>query len=270
MVPMASTLAAPPVVIPAAGLGTRLRGVIPESAKELAVLGGEPVLLASLLEAAAVEAPAVVLVTSPAKPEIRATAERLLDRPALRRLSVTFVEQPTPAGVFDAVARAAAVLGADRMAVVFPDFVHLPDQTGLARVLAVANALPRSVSCYGVFRKTADHAARMGGSATVELGARGRITEVLDAPLQPDSWHTGLVELRGTAFVRQVAGRSDVDVLEVLRRLARERRLYGVPLEGNLLDVGVPAGWRDAVARFDRGEATWRDRDTSAPERRSD
>ncbi len=248
----------PPVVIPAAGLGTRLRGVITESAKELAMLGGDPVLLAPLLEAVAAGAADVVIVTSPNKRAIRTAAEALLDRPALAALTVRFVEQPFPAGVFDAVARAAAVLDTDRTAVVFPDFVHLPDQTGLRQVLSASAQYDEDVTCYGVFRKTEAHAARMGGSARVELGEDGFITGVGGAGEAAASWHTGLVELRGTEFVKRAAGRLDGDVLTLLRGLAGDGLLAGVPLGGDLLDIGVPAGFHDAVARFDRGEAQWR------------
>jgi len=36
----------------------------------------------------------------------------------------------------------------------------------------------------------------------------------------------------------------------VLQRLARERRLAGVIAEASFFDVGVPEGYRDAVAAF--------------------
>jgi UTP-glucose-1-phosphate uridylyltransferase len=237
--------------------------VIREPAKELAMLGGEPILLAPLLEAAAVGSPPVVIVTSPTKPQIRAAAEQLLDRPSLRGLEVVFVEQPLPVGVFDAVARAAAVLGTERLAVVFPDFVHLPDQTGLGQVLAAAAPLPETASFYAVFRKTRSRAARMGGSARVELGEGNAVTEVGGAADTADPWHTGLVELRGTEFARRVAGLGDRGVLDLLRGLAADGQLYGAPLTGELLDIGVPAGFRDAAARFHRGEAQWRDATSS-------
>ncbi len=244
----------PPVVVPAAGLGSRLRGVI-DVDKELAVVGGQPVLWGALLEIAAAGAPPTVIVTSPTKPLIRATAEELLERDAVAGLEVTFVEQPEPRGVFDAVARAAAVLGTGRVAVLFPDFIHLPDQTGLKQVLEAPGVreLDRR-TVYGAYIRTPERASRMGGSARFDgiapVHGVGRVAD--DGTL-----HSGLVEVRGTEFVRRAEGLADGSVLELLRGLAADELLDAWPLD-ELLDVGVPAGYRDAVERFADGRAAWR------------
>lgn len=259
---MAAASRVPPVVIPAAGLGTRLTDVTGGGPKELVRLGGEPVLLAPLLEAAAAGARDVVIVTSPTKPAIReATSELLGTNPALTSLEVAFVDQPEPRGVYDAVARATALLQTERVAVVFPDFVHLPDQTGLTRLLIAAADLPPEATVYSIHRRTRERVARMGGSARVDgdfSGAVGAIDSVASGPAPAHPWHTGLVELRGTTFAPRAAGRSDGSVLDLLRELAAHGELFGVPLVGELLDVGIPDGFVDATERFGREEAQWR------------
>jgi len=218
-------------------------------------LGGRPALEGALLEAEAAGAAETVVVVAPGKEDLR---RRLVGR------GVRVVEQPAPVGTLDAVARGRAAIACDRVAVLYPDMLHLPDQTGLRRVAEAAGT--SEATWYALVRRTPERAARMGRSARVDTeprgGGRHRILAVhADPGDRPGALHTVLVELRGPreeALLADRRGAGDAALLPVLRRLAEEGLLFGLELPGDVLDVGIPAGYLDGVDRFDRGRARWR------------
>ena len=234
-----------PVVIPAAGLGSRLGALTRDCPKELLTLGGQPVLHGAGLELEAAGITDAVVVTSPSKPGIDAWA---------RAHDLRTVVQPAPLGVFDAVARAR--IEAPRFVVLFPDFVHLPDQTALRTLLVAAEAVPAEASVYGIVRRAAAHAVRMGPAAHVSGVGDGLVQIARVGPAQPTGLHTTFAELRGTAHSRRLAGGDD-GITDLLQGLADDGLLYGVELPGTILDIGIPAGYADAAQRFAHG-ARWR------------
>ncbi len=242
-----------PVVIPCAGLGSRLGALTRDCPKELLPIGGKPALHGVLLELTAAGVRDAVVVTSPRKPGIGAWVRE--HAPA-----VVLVEQPEPLGVFDAVERARAALGTDRFVVLFPDYLHLPDQTGLAAVLDQLAGLPEEASAYPLVRRGPEHGGRLGPTASVSGAMQGpwlRIQEV--GPSRPRGLHTIFAELRGTEHTRRLAG-GDEGIGSLLSGLAADGLLFGVQLPGDVLDLGIPAGHADAVARFHSGRACWRGR----------
>ena len=109
------------MIIPAAGMGTRLGNLVRLTPKEALPLGDRPAIEGALLEAAAAEAPHSVLVARAGPDPVRAWVE------AHGRAHVAV--QPTPLGVSDAIERGRARLpDAAEYAVLYPDYVHLPDQ----------------------------------------------------------------------------------------------------------------------------------------------
>ena len=240
-----------PIVIPAAGLGSRLGPLTQACAKELLSIGGKPALHGARLELAAARIEQAVIVTSPAKPQIgrwvRAQAPWL-----------EIVEQPEPLGVFDAVERGRSVLGADRFVVLFPDYVHLPDQRALAVFLEHVTDLPPEASAYPLLRRGPQDAERLGPTASVVADSHGGLLRIGSVgAARPTGLHTVFAELRGTEHSRRLAG-GDEGIGALLEGLARDGLLFGVELPGQVLDIGVPGGHADAVARFADGRARWR------------
>ncbi len=241
----------PPVVIPAAGLGSRLGPLTTDCPKELLLLGGRPALHGALLELEAAGGEQTVVVTSPRKPRIgewvRANAPR-----------VQIAVQPEPLGVFDAVERARELLATDRFLVLFPDYVHLPDQTAVATFLRRIHELPPEASAYPLVRRGPQHAGRLGPTASVTGTVQGGLLRIEAVGGVRDSGlHTAFAELRGTEHSRRLAG-GDEGIGSLLQGLADDGLLFGVELPGEVLDIGVPGGHADAVARFADGRASWR------------
>ena len=231
------------LIIPAAGRGTRLAPLTDACPKELLPLAGRPILDAALLEAANAGIPDVTLIVSPVKPQLRTWA----------RGRLTLAIQPEPRGSLDAIARAHP---APPYAVLFPDYVHAEGQRALASLCVAAAARP-DATWFGVIQLTEPD--RMGSTARVDLDPDGRITAVHTTRVGP-AWHTAFAEIRGAEHDRRIqAGPLDDDrVLTILRGLAAEGLLYGHPLPGTILDVGIRAGYADAQARFADGRGWWR------------
>ena len=238
-------------VIPAAGLGTRLHPLTLRTPKELLPVGGEPAIAASLREAQHAGIRRVVVVTSPTKPTL---AEWLAARTIARELEVVTVVQPEPLGVLDAVDRGRAELGAGPYAVLYPDYLQLPNRTGL-RQLVEAHAELRT-AIFGLLRVTEPCAGRMGRTAQVETlplgGRRHRVTAIRGVlALEVGVLHSTFAEIRTETYEATLAAQTesgDAALLPALRALVAAGQLHGVELEGTILDVGVRAGYDHAVA----------------------
>lgn len=289
-------------IIPAAGLGTRLSPLTLGAAKELLPLGAYPALTASILEAKAAAVQELIVVTSADKPQLaRFFAElRTLGRfiesgvapsrsgaavPAIRLaqlltgMTVRLVEQAQPLGVLDAVSRGLALTGMP-CAVVFPDLIHLPDQTALARLFAAHAACGQAV----IGLRAPDPKSPTGNTAAVTLGpeyasisARQR-AEATGTPLPiwgvgpargtPGELLTTFGQIHTRAMDDAIAAccrpRPDVPLADgglvhALNRMAQNGQLYGVLLPGEVVDVGSLAGYLDASGRFLSRRATFRD-----------
>jgi UTP--glucose-1-phosphate uridylyltransferase len=220
-----------------------------------------PLIHWALAEAADAGLTRAIVVTNPAKPMLGDVA-RAFARPGLR---VELVPQDRPAGLGDAMVRARPLIGERPFAVVLPDNLFRgPNQT--AAVLAAwdrfANAavLMAHVSVAEAQSKGATGRARVrpvpdGSLRVVELAHKGRgrfDTGGGDSAATP----IGRLVLPASAWDELdeiAAGLSpgaELDDVLLLQRLARRNALVGVPCNAEFFDVGVPDGYREAVAAF--------------------
>lgn len=268
-------MTAPPrrAVIPAAGLGTRMRGVDPLRPKELLPVAGRPLLLHALEEAALAGCVEAVVVIRPGKEDLRRLAEdpafARRDYPAaaadlarvLARLKVTFAVQELPRGECDAILAARDRLGDEPFAVAYPD--NLPRPPG---ALATACAALARTGRDAVALMAADEAAAPALSAAgrVDLAPRpdGLFAVERFHPKQPGAFTPRFPgELRTCGLYAALPHYLDY-IAEAARSLwsrdpraeltdGKVRRLMlaagvpfvGVPLEGTVLDAGSPAGY---------------------------
>lgn len=246
-------------VIPCGGLGTRLHPITRWLPKEMLPVALRPVLHWTLDEAADAGLLRAIIITNPHKPVLEAVA-RSYPGP----LELEFVPQDHPRGLGDAFLRARDQLGGAPFVVLLPDNLFQgPNPTaavlGTHRSTGLATVLLAEIAREDAPTKGAT------GRARLERGADGtlRVTDVADkgtgrfdagegAAVTP----IGRLALPGEALEefeevgRTLPAGAELDDVPVLQRLARRGALAGVLSEARFFDVGVPEGYREAVATF--------------------
>jgi UTP--glucose-1-phosphate uridylyltransferase len=265
-------------VIPAAGLGRRFLPVSRAVAKELLPLGRKPLIHHALDEVERAGFTSATIVTSPRKGGLRAYFEPdpVLER-ALRerddpetlahlqeaaaiagRLRLRFVEQPSPAGLGDAVLLAGAA-SQTPFAVLLPDDV-IPGADHWLRLLDVHAATGRP--CFCVRTVPADTAHRFGIAVCAPDGeGRLRVEHLVEKP--PRGRAPSNLSILGRYVVTD-------EVLGALERAGRDRSRQGelqltdayaalvasslpvmaVPFTGELFDSGTPEEYAASAARY--------------------
>lgn len=247
-------------VIPCGGLGTRLHPITRWLPKEALPVGLRPVLHWTLDEAADAGLLRAIVVTNPHKPLLEVVA-RSYSGP----LELEFVPQDHPRGLGDALLRARDHLAGSAFIAMLPDNLFRganPTAAVLAtrRATGLATVLLAEISREDAAAKgaTGRAAARAGPDGTL------RVTEVGDKG-------SGRFDTGGTAAAVTPIGRMafagdileefeevsrslppgrELDDVPILQRLARRGELAGVVHRAPFWDVGIPEGYRDAVAAY--------------------
>src|SRR4051812_34783351 len=247
-------------VIPCVGLGTRLHPITRWVPKEMLPVGLKPVLYWTLDEAADAGLLRAIIITNPHKPMLEAVARNYLGP-----LELEFVPQDHPRGLGDAFLRARDNLGGSSFVALLPDnlfqgtnpteaLMATYRQTGLTTVLLTEierkDAASKGATGRAAVRKKADGSLLV--TAIADKGA-GRFDTAGDqAAVTP----IGRMAFSGDILAEfEEVGRSlpagvELDDVPALQRLARRGAFGGVISPAKFFDVGVPEGYREAVAAF--------------------
>ena len=262
------------VVIPAAGLGTRILPATKAFPKELLPLVDRPIIQYGVEEAAAAGIRRVVLVTSPGNdmtaahfrpnPALEAILEKRGKTESLalvRRVSelaeLTTVHQEQPLGLGHAVLMGAPAVGGEPFAVLLPDDVIDADPPALRRMaelfeeldgpLLLVERVPRdAVNRYGII----DAAPIRPGVFEV----RGLVEKPDPEDAPSDLAIVGRYILTPDLFPvleRTGAGAGgEIQLTDGLRDLLAQRRIYACALAGVRHDAGNRLGFLQASLYF--------------------
>jgi UTP--glucose-1-phosphate uridylyltransferase len=247
-------------VIPCGGLGTRLHPITRWLPKEMLPVGLKPVLYWTLDEAADAGLLRAIIIINPHKPMLEAVA-RNYQGP----LELEFVPQDHPRGLGDAFLRARDQLAGSPFVALLPDnlfqgpnpttaLLATHRKTGLTTVLLAEikrnDAGSKGATGRASVRNAPDGSLRV--TAIADKGA-GRFDTAGDqAAVTP----IGRMAFPGNILDEfEEVGRTlgsgvELDDVPVMQRLARRDALAGVISPATFFDVGVPEGYRDAVAAF--------------------
>ena len=247
-------------VIPCGGLGTRLHPITRWLPKETLPVALRPVLHWALDEAADAGLLRAIVVTNPHKPMLEAVA-RSYPGP----LDLEFVPQDHPRGLGDALLRARDHLAGSPFVTILPDNLFQgpnPDGGGprhpsrhRTRHRAAGRDLPRGGCDQGrdrpcVHSREADGTIRVTGIAEKGEGRfdlAGQDSAV--TPIGRMAFPGGILE-EFEAVGRSLPPGAELDDVPVMQRLAGRGALAGTMNRARFYDVGVPEGYRDAVAAF--------------------
>ncbi|HEX5818521.1 MAG TPA: sugar phosphate nucleotidyltransferase [Gemmatimonadales bacterium] len=249
-------------VIPCGGLGRRLRPITQWVPKEMLPVGLKPLLYWALDEAAGAGLLRVVLVVNPHKPVVEAAA-RQYQGP----LELEFIPQPAFRGLGDALLCAQEALAGSPFVLLQPDqLFDGPNPT--STLLAGYRVSKRPTVLLGdVAQQDAEHVGAFGRATTEPLeGEVVRVTQLEGRGSSQARFDTGgaasaLAPLGRVVFPGDIFGAfeeaagvlppgAELDDRPVLQRLASQQRLAGVVTTARCYDIGVPEGYKDAVARW--------------------
>jgi UTP-glucose-1-phosphate uridylyltransferase len=247
-------------VIPCGGRGTRLHPITRWLPKEILPVGLRPILHWTLDEAADAGLLRAIIVTNPHKPVLEAAA-RNYEGP----LELEFVPQDHPRGLGDALLRARDHLAGSPFLAVLPDNLFRGPNPSAA-VVASYRATGRATVLLAEVSREAAASKGATGRATTRTEADGSlsVTDVGDkgtgrfdtagqeaavTPIGRIAFPGGILE-EFAEVGRSLPSGVELDDGPILQRLARRAALAGVISRAEFFDVGVPEGYRDAVAAF--------------------
>ena len=271
---MTTSAAVRSVLVPAAGLGTRMLPATKAVPKELLPLVDRPIIQYGVEEAARSGVRRVVLVTNPGN---TLTASHFAPAPdletelgargkpgllaAVRALTtladVTCVHQPRPLGLGHAVLCGRDAVGDAPFAVLLPDDVIDAEPPALRQMLDVFAARGGPVLLVERVPRAAVH--RYGIVAAEPLGAGVfRVTDLVEKPSAADA-PSDLAILGRYVLTPDVfdalestdrgAG-GEIQLTDGLRRLLRTRPIHACALNGTRLDAGDRNGFLKATIHF--------------------
>jgi UTP--glucose-1-phosphate uridylyltransferase len=247
-------------VIPCGGLGTRLHPITRWLPKEMLPVGLKPVLYWTLDEAADAGLLRVIVITNPHKPMLEAVA-RNYPGP----LELEFVPQDHPRGLGDAFLRARDHLAGSPFVALLPDNLFQGPNPTTALLDGYSQSKLTTVLLAQIERAEAGSKGATG-RASVRKAPDGtlRVTAVADkgaGRFDTAGDEVAVTPIGRMAFPGEIldefeeVGRGlgpgvELDDVPVMQRLARRDALAGVMSPARFFDVGVPEGYREAVAAF--------------------
>jgi UTP--glucose-1-phosphate uridylyltransferase len=248
-------------LLPCGGRGTRMLSVTGGAPKELVSVGGVPAIERVARECAASGITDVLVVIAPGKESVL----EWLERAAIAGLAVHGIVQPVARGLADAIRLGRDFAADGALAVALPDNLFDGAAPGLAQVLETFRAT--ATSTVAMAEITAEEASRRGATAAYPGAVDGDVYRITTVPSKQP--HDGAFSTGGRASAFTAVGRyaftaelweaieradaartpgEELDDVPVLRDLHARGRLLGRRMRGRFLDVGVPAGWREADA----------------------
>ena len=258
-------------IIPAAGLGTRVRTIAGNLPKELLTVAAKPLIIHAIEGLVASGVRQIAVVINPSKQSIR---QFLLGDPPeflapqldahlrvlLRTCEFKFLVQPKPAGLADAVSLCREFVEDEPFALVLPDNILVDGLPAVSQMIPFFSRYPQDM--LGALRLKTRDSSRFGNVGILATDAiPGESQRLLRVSSFSDKSRDPLRIAEGTSVLKNFGGsillphffdfiekcrpaaEDELDDVPVLQALAEEKSLLAVELEGNGFDVGNPEGY---------------------------
>lgn len=265
------------LIIPAAGLGTRMRVVNPDLPKELLPVGQKPAIQYAVDEGVSAGINNIIIIISRKKEIIRqyfeesSTVKKLFPSfseeilQTNEKCSFTFFYQKELSGEADAISYAGDIAAGHSVAKIYPDNIYFPAPGALAFLKSFESYGP---DISGLINVSRDNAAGYSNSGRVD------VTPVKDPIYKIERFHKkagGNFTLRFKEELRtcgiSIFGPHLFEYIEKARGTVREgeftdgpviesilmdRDIYGCRLPGTIYDIGNPAGYRMCIEHIEK------------------
>jgi UTP--glucose-1-phosphate uridylyltransferase len=258
-------------IIPAAGLGTRVRAIAGDLPKELLLVAAKPLIVHAVEGLVASGIRQIAVVISPAKDNLRKFLvgdppdflAPQLDahlRVLLSTCQFSFFVQPRPRGVADAISLCREFVGGEPFSLVMLDNLLLDGLPVWTQMLPFFFQYAQDM--VGATRLEADEVSRFGNVGFLETEPlAGQSPRVLTVSRYSDkrkdsfdlaagrtvlkSFGGGIYLPHFFDYIEQVRPHApdEVDDVPVLQAIAKEKGLLTVVLGGRAFDVGNPNGY---------------------------
>jgi UTP--glucose-1-phosphate uridylyltransferase len=243
------------LIIPAAGLGTRMKEVNPDLPKELLPVGNKPAIQYAVEEGTAAGINNIIVVINKEKEEIRKRIERLYR--GSTSISFTFLYQKEPLGESDAIAYAQDIAGNNAVAVIYPDNVYLPAPGALKTLVPVYNKYKKDVVALSQVSPDIAHTISNAGRVDISPMNNGlfnirRFIPKGDGHFIPrfknelracGMYISGAHVFDHIEMTRSTVSKGEFTDYPVRTSILRERGMIGCPLDGTVFDIGNPRGY---------------------------
>jgi len=243
------------LIIPAAGLGTRMREVNPDLPKEMLPIAHKPAIQYALEEGVSIGIKNIIVVINREKEVLR---QYLEDRyRGSTSISVTFIYQEKPLGESDAIGLAKDMVGNHAVAVMYPDNLYLPAPGALKTLLPVYNKYKKDVVALSQVRP--DIALTISNAGRVDITSMNDGLFNIDKFIPKGNGHfiprfndelraCGIYISGPHLFDHIERTRSSVSTGEftdypVRISILKERGMVGYFLAGTVFDIGNPKGY---------------------------
>jgi UTP--glucose-1-phosphate uridylyltransferase len=249
-------------LIPCGGKGTRMLALTGGLPKELVTVAGVPVVEWVVKECAASGITDVIVVIAPGKEAIEERLAPLAGKPGMPR-RIAFAVQREARGLADAIRHGRAFAHDGPIAVALPDNLFLSDTPALRQVMNIAQQTGKSA--VAMVRIAAEEASKRGATAIYSgdlVGDEYRISKIPDKGAKAATFSTGGASVAYTGVGRYAFGAAlwkaidevettlkpgeELDDVPVMQLLLGRGLLTGCLIRGQFLDVGLPAGYREA------------------------
>ena len=260
-------------IIPAAGLGTRLRPLTSYTPKELLPVGEKPIIQYTLEMYMAAGISEICIITSPEKPQLKdfitgnwtpsaiPFKRDALFYKQLEKCRIVFVEQTHPKGVADAIGLTRDFVGDEPFVCIMPDCLLLSGKPFAKQLLQAFDRFQKNLIGTVLIKDT--NAKRFGNVGLLQTqrlnGECFLIKSLSEKKREPlsvspgETIHKGfgggiyLPEYFDLIEIIRPSAKGELDDVPIHQILIKQGKLLGVLLEGAAFDVGHPLGLRAAA-----------------------
>lgn len=263
------------LVIPAAGLGTRMQAVNPDMPKEMLPVGHKPAIQYAVVEGLSSGTKNIVIIISKQKEIIRQYFEDREFRKNMfplatkemeeinRACSITFLYQKEPLGESDAISLATDVVGNHSVAIIYPDNIYFPvrNESPTPGVLKILKSIFRQyrTDVTALMEVTGENSHGISNSGRVDLTylkdavfrikrlhpkGKGHFTPRFKGELR-----TCGISISGPHLfeyvkrLRHTIKEKEFTDIPVRAVILKEKGLLGCRLPGTVFDIGNPSGY---------------------------